>query len=72
MIYYVRVYSVEQADTSAKQRIALPILAREGNASRHVPCLGNARAVRRFPLRGKAEQNTLLYRCAARGQGARL
>lgn len=30
MTYYVRVYSVEQADTSAKQRIALPILARKG------------------------------------------
>ncbi len=39
---YWRVYCVEQEDTSAKQRIVLPISPVRGNAKLLVPCLGNA------------------------------
>ena len=66
VIGYLRVYWCGQAGTSAKQRIVLPISPVTGNAKLLLPCLGRARAVRRLPLGGKAEQNTLLYRCAAR------
>ncbi len=56
VICYVRVYCSGQADTSAKQRIVVPISRVTGNGSRLVPCLGNARAVSRFPLQGAASK----------------
>ena len=40
MICYEKVYCIGQADTSAKQRIVVPISRVTVNASRLVPCLG--------------------------------
>src|SRR5215467_404431 len=51
-----RVYCCEQADTSAKQRIVVPISPVRWNGSRLVPCLGNARSASRFPFPAEASK----------------
>jgi hypothetical protein len=56
VIGYLRVYWSGQADTSAKQRIVLPISPVRWNGEHLEPCLGNARAARRFPFPAEASK----------------